>query len=205
MLFFSNLLILLTLSVTYLFVLLQVIVTGIRSPVSGQFQDLLVLGKSLKQGKTDNDFEQRLDRAARLYRQDTSIRLILLGGQTSPGLQTEACAGSQYLQQQGVLKHSIVLEEASRHTLENLRHARELITMEGHTHIGLLTSRYHLARSLAMAKQLGMRVQPVAAEDQRWPGSPFRLMFEAYLLHWYLTGRYIARWTKDQASLDQIS
>lgn len=205
MLFISKLLILLTLGLTYLLVLAHVFRSGRGAGTDGRFDVVLVLGKTLKNGQVDEDYRLRLDRAAALLQSNSDVRLILLGGQTDPAWVSEARAGSDYLQQQGVPAQSILLEEASRHTLENLRHARDMIENEGSNRVGLVTNRYHLARSQIIARGLNLKVEPVAAEENSWPGPIINLLSEAYLLHWYLTGRYLAHWTRDKASLDQIS
>ncbi|MDX1336157.1 MAG: YdcF family protein [Gammaproteobacteria bacterium] len=192
-------------SLSYLLVLVYVFRSGHRADSDGRFDDLLVLGKTLKDGQIDRDYRLRLDRAADLLQSNSGVRLILLGGQTDPSWVSEARAGSDYLLQLGVPEHAIELEEASRHTLENLRHAREMIENKGGKRIGLVTNRYHLARSKIIARGLNINVEPVAAEENPWPGPIMSLLSEAYLLHWYLTGRYLAHLTGDQASLDQIS
>jgi uncharacterized SAM-binding protein YcdF (DUF218 family) len=156
-------------------------------------------------GEIDQDYRLRLDRAAVLFQQNACARLILLGGQTDPTWRTEARAGSDYLKQMGVSEQAILLEEDSLHTLENLRHARDLLEQDGHERFGLVSNRYHLARSQIIARGLGLSVVSVAAEEGEWPGPMMSLMSEAYLLHWYLTGHYLAHWTGDKASLDQIS
>jgi len=205
MLFFSKLLILLTLGLSYLLVLAHVFRSGRRAATDGQFDKVLVLGKTLKGGQVDQDYRLRLDRAAALLESNSGVRLILLGGQTDPAWVSEARAGSDYLQQRGIPEQVILLEEASRHTLENLRHARDMIENEGSKRVGLVTNRYHLARSQIIARGLNLKVEPVAAEESNWPGPIVSLLSEAYLLHWYLTGRYLAHWTRDKISLDQIS
>lgn len=205
MLLISKLLILLTLGFSYLLLLVYVFRSGSKAGTGGQFDEVLVLGKTLKEGRVDQDYRSRLDRAAALWQSNSGLRLILLGGQTDPAWVSEARAGSEYLQQLGIPDQVILLEEASRHTLENLRHARDMIENQGSKRVALVTNRYHLARSQIIARGLNLNVEPVAAEEGKWPGPIFSLLSEAYLLHWYLTGRYLAHWTRDKASLDQIS
>jgi len=205
MLIFSKLLILLTLGGSYLVALVYVFRSGRRAGTKGQFDDVLVLGKTLINGQIDQDYRLRLDRAAVLNQCHACNRLVLLGGKTDPAWVSEARAGSDYLQQLGVPAQAIQMEEASRHTLENLRHARDMLQTRRSKRIGLVTSRYHLARSQIIARGLNLKVEPVAAEESNWPGPIVSLLSEAYLLHWYLTGRYLAHWTRDKISLDQIS
>jgi len=62
----------------------------------------------------------------------------------------------------------VELEQDSVDSLENLRHARRLLQAQT-THgelppVALVTSRYHLARCLMLARRLGFSGLPVAAE-----------------------------------------
>ena len=59
----------------------------------------------------------------------------------------------------------------------------------------LVTSRFHLARSSLLATGLGIAHTRCAAEDSRLPalGDLARMLVEALLIHWYVTGRCFAR------------
>jgi hypothetical protein len=73
--------------------------------------------------------------------------------------------------------------------------------------LALITSRYHLARTEALAR--GLRLQPAlcAAEDHWRDGlvPALRLLREGYLLHWYRVGKAWSEWTGNSRSLAKIS
>ncbi|MEW6647142.1 MAG: YdcF family protein [Pseudomonadota bacterium] len=165
---------------------------------------VLVPGVRLVGGEVDDDFRLRLQRALVLYQ--AGIReLLLLGGVTGPGGVSEAAKGAEYLVARGVPRNALRLEEGSRHTLENLRHARELLGAAAA--VAIVSNRYHLARLGVMATGLGMPHVLCAAESgAQWPIRRVgRLLLEAFYVHWYLTGRYWARLVRDRASQSRIS
>jgi len=205
MLLFSNLMILMSFGLSYVWVLLRIVRQGRNAPTKSYSQDVLILGKELQDGKADDEFRRRLNRGAELYFKQGIQRLILLGGRTSPDGPSEAEVGRDVLLSLGVPDSVIVLEERSRHTLENLRNARDLLKQGYQKRIGLISSRYHLARSQSMAKGLGLRVELIAAETEANFSKPGALFMEAYLYHWYLVGHFMAHHMKDQSSIDQIS
>jgi len=178
-----------------------------RSEVPRQADRLLVLGMQLEDGAPGRDYRLRLLRACRLARRRPGVRVMILGGHTDPQGPSEAWAGARFLEARGIEPRRVQLEDASRHTLENLVEARALLSGEDGQRVVLVTSRYHLARSLAMARSLDMDLVPCPAEPG-WPlglGDVFRLLHEAWLLHWYHTGRVFARLINHRGMLSRIS
>lgn len=54
-------------------------------------------------------------------------RIVLLGGRTPGTLESEADLGRRHLVARGVADASIIIEDSSRHTLENLIHLRNVL------------------------------------------------------------------------------
>lgn len=166
---------------------------------------VLVAGVRLNGCSPTADFRARLQRAETLWRTERRT-VAVLGGFTSPECpQSEAAAGRDLLHSSGVDPGDLVVEERSRHTLENLRHARELFgTQEA---LVIISNRYHLPRLCLMAQRLGLKLLPCAAEARAdlGPRATGRLVLEAFFVHWYLTGLGWALLVGDQASLNRIS
>lgn len=143
---------------------------------------VLVFGQRLRGDVPAHDYRQRLRRALDLLRQEHVSHVLLLGGH-SGGRCSEAAAGHTWLQQHGLPAGSRVeLEQESVDSLENLRHARQLLQAQTPAGplppVALVTSRYHLARCLLLAKRLGFSGVPVAAE----PALPRRARYAGLLL-----------------------
>lgn len=176
--------------------------TGTSPSASRQ---LLVLGMQLDRGQCRQEYRLRLERGRELLDKGLGESLFILGGVTSGEGPSEAAAGRNYLLAAGCDKQNLVLEEHSRHTLENLQRVREL--MGEKMDCTLITSRFHLARAAAMARGMGVKHRLCAAE----PGLPItpaylkNIFIEGVLLHWYFTGLYWARLVRDQESLERIS
>ncbi len=167
-------------------------------------QPLLVLGVKLCDCDPVADFRQRLGRAVTLWEQGWRGKIFILGGETSPGCGSEAARGRDYLLAHGIAPEAIVLEDHSRHTLENLRFVRSMLDGQAAT---IITNRYHLARTAALARGLGLRFRLCAAEAQfvhRGRGLA-KLLRESFFLHWYYTGAFWARLVRDRKSLARIS
>ncbi|MEO3471335.1 YdcF family protein [Roseomonas sp. CAU 1739] len=175
-----------------------------RSPVfpSAAPRRILVLGHRLADGAPSVVFEQRLARAALLARQFPGAEVVLLGGRGAPEQPSEAEAGRDWLAARGLDPARITLETDSRHTLENLHNHRALHGTAGPE--ALVTSRCHLHRAMLMANGLGLSPMPVAAEE-RLRFEPARLLGEGFRLHWYVTGRLLARLLHHRGWLARIS
>jgi len=205
MLFISLLLVLGSGGLSLLWSLFYVLRVGRAAPCRpDNIAPVLVPGVRLVGGEVGDDFRLRLQRALALY-QAGARELLLLGGVTGPGGVSEAAQGAAYLAARGVPRAALRLEERSRHTLENLRHARQLLDVA--SAVTIVSNRYHLARLGVMAAGLGMPHTLCAAEsDARWSmRRAGRLLLEAFYVHWYLTGRYWARLVRDRASEARIN
>ena len=144
---------------------------------------VLVFGCRLIDDEPTPAYRHRLDRALMLARTHHTGHILLLGGR-SGGRDSEAVAGERWLQRQRLPPAlGLELEPDSTDSLENLRHARELLLVDsgGLPPVALVTSRYHLARCLMLSRRLGFEAVPVAAEtvmprDPRYLG---RLLLES--------------------------
>lgn len=167
---------------------------------------IVVHGMKLLNNEINEDFSLRLNRAIKMH-QIHSAYILLLGGITGQSKISEAEAGKQYLAAKGVNPEFIILESNSRHTLENLKEARQLITQMGIKNSSLLSNRYHLARILALATGLKMNVSLIAAEDEfdLSISNITRFSLEAAYLHWYYTGKYWSYATRNKHSINRIS
>lgn len=197
----SALMLLLSGGLTYLLSWAWVLRCAVSNPSLPRLDCLLVCGYALHQGAPSPVFVQRLQRAARLAEPDPGLSVIIAGG----GAPSEAAVGRDWLLANSTIPaERIRLESASLDTFENLREARGML-VDGQR-VGLVSSRFHLARVLAYAKQLGLDAVPVPAE-RRWRSSSASLsttLREAALLCWFLCGRFWARLARRRRLLARI-
>jgi uncharacterized SAM-binding protein YcdF (DUF218 family) len=203
----SNLLIVATLGLSWLWQCGRVYRIARDAPTDGVDGDLImVLGRRLRRDQVSAEYAARLDRARHLYRQGGPRQILIVGGHTRGNRTSEAEQGRAYLQRGGVPAEQLLTEDRSRHTLENLHHARQTLGPRRQAPLVLVTSRYHLARSQVLAQGLGLQPRLCAAEARLGhdPGTWLRLLREAYYLHWYAVGKTWSRWTGNAASLARI-
>lgn len=204
----SNVLLLVTAGLSLLIAVGAVLRAGCRRPPAVAACDwLIVPGHALEAGEPSRDFRARLDRVLALAGVLPDARILVLGGVVTGQVKSEAQAGADYLAARGVAPARITGEALSRHTLENFQQALPLLTPQGRQTLVLVTNRYHLARAVTMARNLGLRVQPCPAEARVRAGllRPWLVLWEAYLLHWYHTGRLYAQLMGNHGMLFRVS
>lgn len=159
---------------------------------------VLVFGGRLAHGRPMPDYRHRLRRCLRIMQSGLAERVVLLGGAGNPnGTVTESAAGACWLRAHGPLPAAVplTLEQTSTDSLENLRQARRILNADPLPPVALVSSRYHLARCLLLARYLGFPCTPVAAEP-RLPWSPrylWRMLVESGYLMWIDVG---LRWAR---------
>jgi uncharacterized SAM-binding protein YcdF (DUF218 family) len=203
---------LLSAGLVWLGYLIHVCRIAARSPLAPPHRmTVLVFGQRLAQDQPQPDYRQRLRRALALLRQEQADHLLLLGGRSGGGC-SEAEAGLDWLRQQGLpTTAQVELEQDSVDSLENLRHARRLLQAQSPAGklpaVALVTSRYHLARCLLLARRLGFDSVPIAAEPAlpRRPRYLGLLLMEATYLMWIDIGLRWARLTGRHRMAERIS
>lgn len=166
---------------------------------------ILVFGKHCRNGEPDPEFLARIERARRLAHARRGVPLLLLGGGAAP---TEADVAARVLRD-GPLPDpcELVLEDQSRDTLQNLRHARLLLQQRGADDVVLVSSRHHLARCALFARCLRIRHRLCAAEEA--PGRGVRawgrLLTEASYLMWTDLGRRWAHFIGHRRMIEKLS
>jgi len=203
----SNLVILCCLGITLIPVAHRVYrIAKTTRATAGPNDLLMVMGARLENDRITPVYKQRLDRTLAVYDNQKAPRILILGGITWGNRTSEAQRGQEYLLTRGIKADDVILEDQSRNTLENLKHARPFIRSLG-GHPVLISSRFHLARCSSLARGIGVESGLCAAEDEFGLSfsSARRLLAETYYLHWYEVGRRWSRWTRNKKSLARIS
>ena len=180
---------------------------GGDSPVPAD--GVLVLGRQLEGDQPTAVFLGRLVHGHRLWAAGLAPRLFVAGGTTGTATRSEAEAGRDWLMARGVPQESILLEDRSQHTLENLFNVREAMRASGWQTLLVVSDPLHLARTKATAGGLSLQVccSP-APEAPPLPGSLAwwrRAALEAFLLHWYHVGMAYSRLTGSREQLDRVT
>ena len=118
---------------------------------------------------TLGDMNQQADRlvyAVALYRAGKAPRLLVTGG-GEDGVRPEAAIMADLLQVMGVPPHALVLEDKSRTTYQNALNSAVLLNTLGARRILLVTSAFHMPRSVPLFRAQGLEVIPAPTDYQR--------------------------------------
>lgn len=121
---------------------------------------------------TLGDLSQSADRlvhAVALYKAGKAPRVLVTGG-AAPGNRSEAEIMRDLLVVMGVPAGAILLEGASRNSYDNAVHTAAMLKQMGADRILLVTSAFHMRRSVAVFAAQGVAVIPAPTDYQRLAG-----------------------------------
>ena len=101
----------------------------------------------------------------RLHR-ELKLPVILSGGPVFPGSGVEASISARLLKACGVEEKHLLIDSQSRNTVENARFTKQLCEKNGFKKVILVTSAYHMPRSVLLFRREGVDVIPYPADYQ---------------------------------------
>ncbi|MEO8274869.1 MAG: YdcF family protein [Thermoanaerobaculia bacterium] len=170
---------------------------------------ILVLGRELRNDQPTDVFRARLAHGARLLDEGWAPRIIVSGGLTGENRISEARAGRDHLLAGGLPESVVLVEEGSRHTLENLFNVRETMRRQGWKRLILVSDPLHLARAATLAH--GLQVDVLLSPARACPpprgslGWAKRAGHEAFLIHWYHVGMLYSRAIRSERLLGRVT
>ena len=207
MMILSCFVIVLTGGVFYFWLLFKTWMTARYTAIPEQtFNTALVLGMALDNNQPRPFYLARLERAKNILLRNTNMKIMILGGKTGQSALTEAEAGRDYLLSQDVPESNIVLEDVSRHTLENLKQAKNILSEQELQDTALISQRYHLYRAHTLANGFKIPHTLCPADDIFRLNflNSIRLLKEAFYTHWYWTGKIFSILINNQYMLNRI-
>lgn len=125
-------------------------------PVRKEPAYIIVLGSGLFGDKVPPLLAQRLDKGKQIYDKfQGRPQIIVSGGQGPDEAISEATAMRAYLLEQGVPADSILVEDQSRTTFENLTFSQQL--MEGEPYTIVVTNSFHALRAGILMRKIGIK------------------------------------------------
>lgn len=117
---------------------------------------IIVLGCKVKGVEPSPFLKGRLDEGIRLFKEGYGRYIIVSGGK-GPGEDiTEAEAMGRYLVEKGVAEESIILEDKSKSTLENLKNSKVIMNEKGLRDAVIVSNKFHLKRVSNTVTRLDM-------------------------------------------------
>lgn len=120
----------------------------------------------------------RLVTAVRLQKK-LNLPIIVSGGAVFKGRKAEAPIAKRFIVDLGVPANKVIIEDKSRDTIENAKYANEICKKIGYRKPILVTSAYHMKRSVMSFEKAGMKVVPFPANFKTWKRDKYGL--EAFL------------------------
>lgn len=136
------------------------------------YDAIIVLGLHIPNGEVPEELVQRLKAGAQCWIEGQAPAVIPCGGARSEEDTPEALVMAQLLQQLGLPPSVILPETESLNTEQNLTNAWAMISGWGGKAALVVTSDYHMARALAVCRDIGMTAKGVAVPT---PGGPTRI------------------------------
>ena len=148
--------------------LLSVIISGFMlraiHDTPKKAQPVIILGCKVKNGGPSLMLRKRLDAAVPYLRAHPEVPVIVSGGQGRDEAVSEAQCMYTYLTAQGIAAERIVQEDTSTSTIENLSHAKEILTEhEWGTQAVIVTDGYHQLRASMIARSIGLDTDALSA------------------------------------------
>lgn len=138
---------------------------------------VIVLGSGLIEGEVPPLLAGRLRRGLDVQRAcDSTPLLITSGGQGTDEPRPEGVAMREYLIDGGARPESVLAEDQSRNTRENLEFSRQLLS-SGQAPVLIVTSSYHVFRAALLSRALNMRAH-VLGSKTAWYYFPSALLRE---------------------------
>ena len=126
-------------------------------PAPDTYDAIVVLGAQvLSTGEPSVQLQWRLDAALAAW-QKKNVPVAVCGAKGADEPATEASVMKAYLEKAGIPADSILTDDASFTTHQNLRNAMDLLSGTDAKQVLIVTSDYHLPRSLAIAEDLGLK------------------------------------------------
>lgn len=175
--------------------------------VIGEADAIVLLGGAMR-GDTHmstladlNQHADRLVHAVALYKAGKAPTILLTGG-GAEGIRPEARQMKDILVVMGVSPQNILLETESRNTHDNAVFSAQILKAKEMERILLVTSAYHMRRSLALFEAQGLDVVPAPTDYQRlvtvpllpdWLPGVGSLSQTTFALH-EIVGYWVYRW-----------
>ena len=166
-------------TITYIeCILIGTIIMGIKSARHIPELDkdfIIILGcKIKKDGSLTNLIKGRVNRAiefSKMQKEKTNKDIIFVpsGGKGNDEIIAESQAMKKYLVEQGVSEDSILVEDKSKNTFENIKFSNKLIKEKiENAKIAFSTTNYHVLRAGSIATEQSLHIEGIGAKTKSY-------------------------------------
>jgi len=140
-------------------ILFLFILNGAKNTTPQNADTMIVLGCQIWGEGPSEMLQYRLENALKLYKEGIAKHIIVSGGQGPDEIITEAKAMKKWFVKNGVSENVIYEEDKSTNTYENLKYSKMIMDKYGFKDAVLVTSDFHVFRSLWLSKRLGFEAK----------------------------------------------
>jgi uncharacterized SAM-binding protein YcdF (DUF218 family) len=158
---------------------------------------VVVLGAAQFNGHPSPVLEARLAHGAELYAADVAPHVVTVGANQPGDRTTEAAVGAAWLATQGVPRGDVTAVPVGHDTLSSLTAVAAVMAERGWTSATIVTDPAHEARSLAMARALGIEAHGSPTQH----GSGSSLTVEYVVRE---TGGLLYFWIAERRGIDAV-
>lgn len=148
----------------------------------------IVLGAAAYGNKPSPVFAERINHAVELHRSGTVKYLLFTGGRVTAADKSESAVARTYALAAGVPAGSILTEEYSRTTGQNLQEAKRVMGLHGLRTAVIVSDAPHLKRAASMAADIGIEAVTSPTPTSRYRSFGAKAGFlvrEVFFLHGY--------------------
>lgn len=132
------------------------ILSGFGAKGEENLDYIIVLGAQVREDGPSNVLKNRLNIAYDYLVENENTICIVSGGQGSNEPCAEALGMYEYLVEKGISPDRILMEDESLNTVQNITNSSALFDKET-ARVGIVTSNFHVFRSVRIAKKLGIQ------------------------------------------------
>lgn len=131
---------------------LFLVVNHAQQVISTKVDYIIVLGAKVENDKPTKVLAERLNQAYQYYERYPNVKIVVSGGQGLDEQYSEAYVMKKYLVDRGVNPHSIIVEDKSTNTQENLENTQKIIGNQ--KSVGVVTNDFHIYRSSLLCNEI---------------------------------------------------
>lgn len=131
---------------------------------------ILILGAGIWGDKPSPMLEDRLKEGITLYKKGTTKKIIMSGDHSRKDYD-EVKIMKEYAESEGVPSEDIFMDHAGFSSYDSVYRAKEIFGVQK---MIIVTQKYHLYRSLYIAKKLGIEAYGIESNLRTYPGQVFR-------------------------------
>lgn len=131
---------------------------------------ILILGAGIWGDRPSPMLEDRLKEGIVLYKQGTTKKIIMSGDHSREDYD-EVKIMKEYAESEGVPSEDIFMDHAGFSSYDSVYRAKEIFGVQK---MIIVTQKYHLYRSLYIAKKLGIEAYGIESNLRTYPGQVFR-------------------------------